>query len=104
MIISCSAGPKSHIAAVDHDDRQLPVKGVVVEQRGIHQTTVPVAGQPVPGTVQGTVVVHGGVCHHQRLVPECVHQRTKGVSPHNVIQLYESGCVRCNIEHNPYNS
>jgi len=86
LICSCSAGPKCHIGgAVDHDDRQLPVQGVVVEQRGIHQTAVPVAGQPVPGAVQGTVVVHGGVRHHQRPVPECVHQRAKGVSPYDVI-------------------
>jgi len=104
LIISCSAGPKSHIAGVDHDDRQLPVQGVVVEQRGIHQITVPVEGQLVPGLVQGTFVVHGGVRHYQRPVPECVHQRAKGVSTHGVIQLYKSGCVRRNVEHNFKNS
>jgi len=84
-LIICSAGPKSYIAA-GHDDRQLPIQGVVVEQSGIHQTVVPVAGKSVPGIVQGTAVVHGGVHHHQRPVPERVHRRAKRVSP-RVIRL-----------------
>lgn len=82
-LIICSAGPKSYIAAADHDDRQLPVQGVVVEQRGIHQTVVPVAGKSVPGTVQGIAVVHGSFHHHQRPVPERIHRRAKRVSPHD---------------------
>lgn len=62
-----------------HHDGQLPVQGVVVEQRGIHQTAVPVAGQPVPGPVQGTHPVHGRVRLHQCPVPERVQRLAERV-------------------------
>lgn len=61
------------------DDGQLPVQGVVVQQRGLHQAVVPVARQFVPGAVQGAVAVHGGVRHHQHAVPKRVHRSAKRV-------------------------
>lgn len=61
-------------------DGQLPVESVVVQQRGVHQTPVPVAGKPLSGAAPGTAVVHVGVRHHQRPVPERVHRPAKEVS------------------------
>lgn len=61
------------------DDGHLPVEGVVVQQRGIHQAVVPVARQPVPGASQGIAAVHGRVHSHQLLVPERFRRRAKKV-------------------------
>lgn len=84
-----------HVFPPRRDDRQLPVKGVVVEQRGIHQTAVPVARQPVPGVVPRARTVHGRFHRHQRAVPERFHARAKGVSgAHGFSQRLEFQKVR----------